>query len=424
MKTQQKFLVFFGVMVFAFLFQGCVKDTCTHTYSYTWFEPLYKTTEQVRQSIKTDPAVEVKAIGKLFIKGNYIFLNEINKGVHIIDNSNPSAPVNKGFINIPGNIDIAVKGNVLYADLFTDLVAIDISDPLNTVTKKIINNVFPARYYNGFAPDSTKVVYDWVRHDTTIAADCGNSNAIFSSDLIRRGVAVPTAQLSNNAAFTGGSPVGIAGSMARFALVNDYLYTVGDLELKSIDISTPQNPVVVNSENLTWGVEAIYPFKDKLFIGSTSGMFIYDIANAANPLQAGTFSHARVCDPVIADDDYAFVTLRNGTECQGFINELDIVDIKNLSAPVLLKKYDMTNPHGLSKDGDLLFICDGRDGLRVFNAADVYDIKLIKQLTGLETYDVIAYGNLAIVVAKDGLYQFDYSDTTNILQVSKIAISN
>ena len=137
MRTQQRFFLMIAVLVFIVLLQGCVKDSIKHTYSYVWFEPLYKTTEQVRASIKSDAAAEIKTPGKLFIKGTYIFLNEVNKGVHIIDNSNPSAPVNKAFINIPGNIDIAVKGNILYADLYTDLLAIDISDPMNIVTKKI-----------------------------------------------------------------------------------------------------------------------------------------------------------------------------------------------------------------------------------------------------------------------------------------------
>ena len=420
MKIQQKYFLILGTILFALLFQGCVKDTVHHTYSYTWFEPVYKTSEEVRQSIKSDQPTEIKAPGKIFIKGNYIFLNEINKGVHIIDNSNPSSPVNKAFINIPGNVDIAVKGNTLYADLYTDLLTIDISDPMNIVTKKIVDNVFPHRYYDSFIADSTKMIYSWIRHDTTVTVDYNGGNPLFSNN---EGVFLRTDMLSSSAAYSGGSPVGIAGSMARFALVNDYMYTVGQAELKSINISIPEEPVVAKTINLGWGVETIYPFKNKLFIGSNSGMFIYDITDAANPVQQGTFSHARVCDPVIADDDYAYVTLRNGSTCAGFLNELDIVDIKNLNAPVLLKKYDMTNPHGLSKDGNLLFICDGSDGLRVLNAANVNDVQLIKHITGLESYDVIAYGNLAIVVAKDGLYQFDYSNTGNIHQLSKIPLS-
>jgi hypothetical protein len=421
MRTQQKFFLLIAVIVFIVLLQGCVKDSITHTHSYVWFEPLYKTSEQVRESIKSDAATEIKTPGKLFIKGNYIFLNEVNKGVHIIDNSNPSAPVNKAFINIPGNIDIAVKGHILYADLYTDLLAIDISDPMNVVTKKIVDNVFPSRYYDGFTSDTTKVIYTWVRHDTTVTEDYSGGGPVLYGN---GGIFLDATSLYSSAAYTGGSPVGIAGSMARFAVVNDYMYAVGTSDLKSINISTPQDPVFVKSTNLSWGVETIYPFKNKLFIGASSGMFIYDISNAAAPEPSGSFSHARVCDPVIADDDYAYVTLRNGSTCAGFLNELDIVDIKNLNAPVLAKKYDMTNPHGLSKDGNTLFICDGAEGLRIFNVADVNNMQPIKQIKGMETYDVIAYGKLAIVIAKDGLYQFDYSDLSNIHQLSKISLGN
>ena len=93
----------------------------------------------------------------------------------------------------------------------------------------------------------------------------------------------------------------------------------------------------------------------------------------------------------------------------GYNNQLDIVKLNNLSNAELVKTYNLTSPQGLSKDGDLLFICDGTDGLKVYDASDVMNLQLIKQFPGLETYDVIANNKIAIVVAKDGLYQYDYS---------------
>jgi hypothetical protein len=159
-----------------------------------------------------------------------------------------------------------------------------------------------------------------------------------------------------------------------------------------------------------------------LFIGTNSGMYIYDASNATNPTMMSSFAHARSCDPVVADDDYAFVTLRSGTRCDGFTNQLDVINVSNLTSPNLLKTYKMTNPHGLSKDGNLLFICEGNDGLKVFDATDVSDIKLVKHIKGMETFDVIAWNKIALVVAKDGLYQFDYTNAKDIRLISTIKL--
>lgn len=154
-----------------------------------------------------------------------------------------------------------------------------------------------------------------------------------------------------------------------------------------------------------------------------TGMYVYNVINPDAPVQAGQFQHVRTCDPVIADDTYAYVTLSSGNVCQGFTNELDVLKLNNITDPQLLKVYPLTNPKGLSKSGNYLFICDGAAGLKVFNAADVMNLQLIKTISGIDTYDVIAYNNTALVVAKDGLYQYDYSDINNIRQLSKITVN-
>lgn len=402
-------------------FSGCVKDTCHKTYTYSYFSPLYKTTAEVKANIKSNSPREVQNPGKIYILGKYIFLNEIDKGIHIINNSNPSSPANVAFIDIPGNLDMAVKGNTLYADLYTDLVTIDITDPLDVVVKKYNEGVFPYRAYsNGFYGDTTKVIVDWVKKDTVVTEDCENNNWLLNG----RFFFMADANLSTgNSSKASVSPIGKGGSMARFAIVNNRMYTVSDADLGVFNISTPNNPAFNNKVNLnSWGIETIFPFKNKLFIGSQNGMFIYNINNPDNPVLAGQFGHVRSCDPVIADDNFAYVTLRSGSACQGFTNQLDILQLNNLTDPQLLKTYDFTNPHGLSKDGNLLFICDGNAGLKVYDASDVMNLQLIKQITNLETYDVVAYSNIALVVAKDGLYQYDYSNVHDIRLLSRIGI--
>jgi hypothetical protein len=424
MRIRSFSALFACTLTVLFVFNSCVKDSCTRRYVY--WEPVYRTKNEVRANIKNNPVREIERPGKIYIRGNYIFLNEIDRGIHIIDNSNRSAPRRVAFIDIPGNLDMAVKGNILYADFYTDLVAIDITNPEQIVVKKFTESVFPERYYgNGFSQNTSMIIEDWVRRDTVVQTDCGGNGGIFgglkTADVFMSNTASGSGQ-SGSAA--GGSPFGVGGSMARFTIVNNYLYAVTDYALNVVSIVNGADPTFSNRVQIGWGIETLYPFNNKLFIGSNTGMFIYDISNPTTPVKVSNFSHARSCDPVVADNNNAFVTLRSGTACQGFNEQLDVLDITNLSNPTLVKTYQMTNPHGLSKDGNTLIICDGRDGLKFYNASDVRNLSLQKHITGLNTYDVIAFNGWALVVAKDGLYQYDYSSLSNVSLLSKMSVKN
>jgi len=211
--------------------------------------------------------------------------------------------------------------------------------------------------------------------------------------------------------------------MARFALCSNYLYVVDHSFLQSVNISNPQDPKEWSRINIGRGdIETVYPFKDKLFIGSMTGMYIYDISTAWNPQYVGQFLHARACDPVVADDKYAYVTLRAGTRCGGINNQLDVLDISNLMAPKLLKSYPMQEPAGLGLDGNTLMICDGKAGLKVFNVENPLNMQLSDWESGMKTYDLIPMGNYAIVSCEDGIYQYSYSDPKNLILLSKIPV--
>lgn len=407
-----------------FFLSGCLKDTYTKTYHYTYYVPVYKTSQQVRDNIKSNPSQPIEKAGKIYVKGNFIFLNDIDKGIHVIDNSNPSSPQQVAFITIPGNMDLAVKGNTLYADLYTDLVAIDISNPRSVALKKVVPNVFPYRYYNStFRLDSSKVIASWEKRDTTVTEKYSLDELIGGGRIYMDYAAFSGAETQNKSSASV-SPYGVGGSMARFTIINQRLYTVGDVDLSVFNISNTENPSFASTKNIGSRIETIYPFADKLFIGSQTGMFIYDISSVDNPIKVGQFSHVENCDPVVTDGQYAYVTLRTGTTCARNANQLEVLKLNDLINPVLIKTYPMTNPFGLSKEGSTLFICDGKAGLKIYDANDVTNLQLKKVVSGPETYDIITLGGLAILVAKDGLYQYDYSNLNDIHLLSKMTIQN
>src|SRR5690606_8471733 len=83
----------------------------------------------------------IEEAGKVYTYGDYILINDKYQGDHIIDNSNPSQPGRTGFIQSPGNVDISVKDDRLFADSLMDLVVLDISDMDNIKTVNRLENV-------------------------------------------------------------------------------------------------------------------------------------------------------------------------------------------------------------------------------------------------------------------------------------------
>ncbi|PRY15415.1 LVIVD repeat-containing protein [Pontibacter ummariensis] len=200
---------------------------------------------------------------------------------------------------------------------------------------------------------------------------------------------------------------GQGGSMARFAISGDHLYTVDHSSLNLFDISDPANPRQRQEVPLSFGIETIFPFQDKLFIGTQTGMHIYSIQTPAAPKHLSHYEHVVSCDPVVTDGRYAYITLRTGTACRQAINQLQIVDLQNILDPVRVQQYDMTNPKGLGIDRSTLFVCD--DGLKVYDASDVMAIQL-KQHFPINAYDVIPDNGRLLVIGSDGFYQYQYHE--------------
>jgi hypothetical protein len=232
------------------------------------------------------------------------------------------------------------------------------------------------------------------------------------------------AAFSSDAAGTNNGGSGTGGSMARFTVYDSFLYTVDNYNLRLFDITTAADPVLKSELYVGWNIETLFPYDQKLFLGSTTGMYIYSLADPANPAYISMFRHASSCDPVVVQGDYAYVTLRAGNLCGDITSQLDVIDISDIQTPNLVKEYPMEEPYGLGIDGELLFVCDGDAGLKIFNASDprVIDQNKIAEYGNINAFDVIPLGEVLILIGTDGLYQYDYSDPENIHALSVIPI--
>lgn len=214
----------------------------------------------------------------------------------------------------------------------------------------------------------------------------------------------------------GANGSGTGGSMARFTIKGNYLYTVDTRTLKTFDIANPESGMTLKSTwTGGWGnvIETIFPYGDKLFLGTTAGMYIVDITQPANPSYYSYYQHIVSCDPVVVQGNYAYVTLHTENNAWGWCNrgvsELQVIDISDLKNPVKVKSYPMSQPYGLGIDGNLLFVCDA--GLKVFNLKTPVILEQINHFTNPgKTYDVIPYNDVLILIGENGLRQYSYEN--------------
>jgi hypothetical protein len=403
------------------------QDKCETTISYVQMEPVFMQVQEIRSALKIDPSRELEVPGKIYVQGNYLFINEHKKGIHVIDNTNPAAPRHMSFINIPGTVDLAVRGNILYADSYIDLVVFDITDPQNIRAIKRVEDVFMASHglFSATSTADTRIVVDYNEKIITqkASSDCnggGGMGHVTALSSRTGGAEFASAGARSDA----GGRAGVGGSMARFTIYDNYLYTVDNTNLQLFNITNPTNPTHHGKVFLGWGIETIFPYTDKLFIGSTTGMHIYDNADPSHPKHLSTYQHVNSCDPVVVEGNFAYVTLRSGTQCAGFTNQLDVLNISDLRNPKLIKTYPMQNPHGLGIDQSTLFLCEGTFGLKVFDIADKLQIdkNLLAHFRNLDAYDVIPLNNVLMVIGKEGLYQYDYRDPKNLKLLSKMPV--
>jgi len=419
----------YQLLMFLLIITSACTDKVFET--FTANAPVYLSYTDLRSAVKMTTAREMNNSGKIYFKDQYIFINEKMKGVHVYDVSNPASPVNKGFIDIPGNVDIAIKGNILYADSYVDLVSIDVSDFASIKEVGRVEKVFPytlptydTKYPVAKLDEAKGVVTAW---------EVKNVRQELEQQfypIYYKGMNYETLDMASysNSGIGGssGTTYGVGGSMARFGLYKEMLYIVNQNQLHTFKLNSASEVTLLNSNYVSWNVETIFISDNHLFMGTQNGMIVESLEVPERPSQIGSFSHMTSCDPVVIKGDLAFVTLKGGSACRGgTLNQLDVIQMtNNYSKFTLLKSYPMYGPQGLGVDDDLLFVCDGDAGLKIYNAADPLMINnnMIAAFPLINAYDVIPMNNYLFMIGDKGFMLYDYSNIQNIKQIGFIPV--
>lgn len=399
-----KFNYIIVLFVFATIF-SC--DTDDSDYEFVMVAtPELMSKSEFRKSVAVSSAKDIQEAGKIYVYNDYIFVNDL-QGIHIIDNTNPRFPEKIKFITIPGNEDISVKDNYLFADSATDLLVFDISN-INMIKEiERLEDVFSV--YDIQIPieaettDYGKYNYE---EDIIVGWTVKQERRKKMDDNMMIDMVFDGAALNNGTRAE--SSTGIGGSLARFQIVDNYLYTVGNYEMAIFNIQNLASPTLSNTQHAGWNIETMFEADDYLYLGSTNGMYIYSLNNPSSPEFVSEFTHWEGCDPVVVDGDFAYLTLRGGNLCGQLESVLEIIDISDKSNPTLAARHELENPYGLGIKEDVLFVCDGTAGLKLFNKSNPLDVKSIKTLKNIQSKDVIPLEDVLVMIGGETLYQYNY----------------
>ena len=225
--------------------------------------------------------------------------------------------------------------------------------------------------------------------------------------------------------FSGNSNDAI-GTLNRIAKYNDHIYIVSNNNMIILkDDAQGLSSNVVRIENIKEEMETVFPYKDKLFIGSKASMSIFDISNANTPVELYDFEHAKSCDPVFPIDNVAYVTLRTAdfSECPGNINALLTINISDLSNPKQVAETQLASPYGMTEVKSHLFVGNGENGLSIFDISNPLEPELVNTQTDVVAYDIIANpGNpdFIFITGNEGMKQYKVQEDMTLEWTSNI----
>ncbi len=336
---------------------------------------------------------------KIYLYQNYLIKTHPDKGMQIFSVSNPSLPTTVNTMNVVGTHDVAIVNNRMYADRWNSLIVYDVS---NISEPKQIDSI--PQIFNSYRYDIMPMAIDGKVDDD----NHWSCNGCYPTQRHSDPIVAHTTQS------------GQGGSLARFMIVGDYLYCIDLSSLVVFSIADSGKPVYRNRVTIGWDIETIFNKDSLLFIGGMNGMYVYNISDPEKPVHLSQFRHARGCDPVVVDDTIAYVTIRDGSTCGAGTNQLLVIGVGNVKNPVLLSTYQCSNPYGLAVYNKHIYLCDGSQGLRIYNVKNATTLELKTNMKEIVPHDVIIHNEILYLIANNQVLLYSLTDLINPILLSTI----
>lgn len=394
---------------------ACRKSEGTITQTYSKAIAKYENVDEVRRTNIQGAPRMVTNTGKVFFGDNILLIGEQNKGIHILDNSNPSSPMNVSFIDLPYTNEFYVNGSIIYAISHYDLVKIDISNLSAPFIVARLENAFgdfikdeDGRILVGF---DYKNVTEEFELNSDKEKELRKSNTLYVD---YQNEVIPTSQVPSFIS----NGIKNKGTMNRMMTDLGRIYVVGSSDLSTFQ---DQGSALYKSSEKKVGedIETIYTEGDYIYLGSESFMYILDKTDADNPELISEYEHVESCDPVLPNGDVAYVTLRSAGSggCGGEDDLLEVVNIENPNNPTTIKSIEMNSPYGMTIMQNYLFVAEGSNGLSIFDISNPRN-PISVSTASIQTFDVMSHPtnpNVLLVINSGGISQYQFNVSTKQL---------
>ena len=216
--------------------------------------------------------------------------------------------------------------------------------------------------------------------------------------------------------------IGQGGSLARFTIVGDYLYMIDKASISWFDLRDPSGPDLQGTVETLGGQETIFPFQDFLYVGRFDGVSLFAIEpGTGKPLTFRAFPHFVACDPVVANEDYIFSTVRTSFCIRPIFNlnqvetveEMIDYDAKDMSNNLTLLKIVEEEHNGMGVRDSFLFVTQGSVGMTIFKVEEPLSLSFVNNIPMENPRDIIIRDDYLILVGLNEMVLYDYEPLRN-----------
>lgn len=426
MNTQVSFRLFVIALFSMFFFISC-EEKIDSELRYEAYEPVYMTRTKLENSIKILQPQKIHSIGKVVSHNNYIFVNDPGKGIHIINNRKPKAPKTVTFLQIPGNYDITIQNNLLFADNATDLLVFSIKN-INTPvllsrSKNAFEEVFPEGNPHFFHLDPhLGIIVDWKLQYVVEKLDSDGFPEFFASN--GNTIELTTTDFSKKHITRPFHPSGLSNSLSRIRVNNSQVYTLFGKNIGVYQFTNPLSPIKQNTITTNKTAETLFLHKNMLFAVGKKETQFFSLEKPESPAYLSSTEHWTSSSSAVLHNEQVFLTHRSNSNNSAESDQLSVLDLQNVYEPKVQFIFAMTNPLGLALYQQHLYICDGNAGLKIHksNTSRKMTSRAEMQYPEIHAVDIIPLDNTLLLIFDDRIKQYAVEKNNTLKEISLIPI--